>query len=112
MYPTGKYDKIVKGVEKKKDINEFHRCLNHRNKGDLRRTASKLNLKLTGGLNPCMQCAHAKIKRKKIRKDFMENHELPRERIAIDCTVCKISSIGDSKIMNLKYDYGSRKLWC
>ena len=69
-------------------------------------------MKLTGELTPCMQCAHARIKRKKIRKDLVEGNERPGERISIDCTGCKTASIGGSRVMNVKYDFGSRKLWC
>ena len=82
LYPTGKYDKIIKGVERRQNINDVHRCLNHRGKGDLERTAGKMNLKLTGELSPCVNCAHARIKRKKIRKDFIDHFEKPGERIA------------------------------
>ena len=70
FFPVGICQRDDKDATKRVDINEFHQCLNHRNKADLSKTADKLSIALTGDYQECVHCARGKLKKLlKLMKD-------------------------------------------
>ena len=101
------HDKLNKAI----DINEMHTILGHPSEAITRQTAIKNNIKIFGVLNECHECALAKIKITKISKENHNTSITPGERICIDISSVKTTSLGGSKFWLLIMDDATRMCW-
>ena len=88
------------------DVNILHQRLGHVSLDTLKRVSKKYNIKLTGELKKCTDCAMGGLKRKKINKQDQSRKKLRiGDRIGIDITYINESSIGGAKywLMGIEY---------
>ena len=101
------HDKLNKAI----DINELHNILGHPIEIITRQTAIKNNIKFFGSLKECHECAIAKIKITKISKENTNQSSTPSERLCIDISSVKTTSLGGSKFWLLIMDDATRMCW-
>jgi hypothetical protein len=66
--------------------NKFHDLMGHINNGDMRLTAKRLGVIVTGKLDKCESCAIGKEKQKSVPKEDHKEFSAPGELIYMDLT--------------------------
>ena len=92
-------------------INEFHEALGHPSEDTTKQTASLYGLKLSGMLDPCIDCAEGKSRKRNMNKESEGGSETPGERILIDQSSIKKKSLGGSKFWLLALDDCTDQAW-
>ena len=103
--------KAAKSKVKSIDVNELHQALTHPSERVTRTTGKALNMKVTGTFKPCEDCLIGKAKRANISKAPATRATEPGERISIDISSPKPTSIGGKKHWLLAVDDYSDFSW-
>ena len=93
------------------NINRMHQVYNHANEEKLRRTAKIYGWKITGKMEPCMECQMSNIKQKAVAKYTDTKSEIAGERIFIDTSSIKAKTLGGSKYVLGIVDDASNYTW-
>ena len=109
--PVGICAKLDKGSVIKTNADKFHQMCGQTCDEDVKRTAKSSGHEIIGKFSKCAHCARAKAKRKKISKMAEDMTQDVGERIAMDSTGCRKTSIGGNKCVNLKIDYESEQVF-
>ena len=93
------------------DINILHKVLGHPGETILRKSAEYYDLKLTGKLQPCEDCALAKSRQRNVQQVTDRTSTTKGERLFIDTTSVKSRSIGGSKFWLAVLDDATDYVW-
>ena len=107
-------DILKRGKDERKvklTAEEAHARLGHVNEESFIKTAKYLGWEITGELKSCESCLRAKAKQKMIKKETEEKSSVPGERVFIDITPMKFSSLGGSRNWLLVVDDFSDFCW-
>jgi hypothetical protein len=70
-------------------INDFHKALGHPTEDTTRRTGKLYGLKLSGTMNPCVDCGEVKSQQQNMNKDAEGGSQIPGEHLFIDISLIK-----------------------
>ena len=107
MVPKQQEDKLNKAI----DINSLHAILGHPSEIITRNTAKANDIKITGNMQQCHECALAKIKQQKIARTTNNKSTIPGERLCIDISSVKNASYGGAKFWLMIIDDATRMCW-
>ena len=93
------------------DINLFQRVMGHPGENALRINAKHHGVALKGKLEPCEPCAESKSRQKDVSKSLVPRSKQKSERIFLDGTSVKHTSVGGSKHWVVALDDATNKLW-
>ena len=93
------------------DVNQLHRALGHPGEDLVRATAAHYGWKLRNKMEPCEDCMLAKSRQKDVSKKPSEKSEAVGERLMIDTTSVKATSIGGAKYWLVIMDDKSDFVW-
>lgn len=93
------------------DINYFHQSLGHPSVDIMKNTAQHHNIKLSGDLDKCYECAISKAKATKISKINNNKSTTKGERLYVDISYIKQKSYGGSKFWLLIVDEATGMSW-
>ena len=97
--------------DRKMNIMRFHNISGHLHQNVLKWTAEGIGIKVTGGMDKCIPCLEAKMK-KLPKKKKNDSPNLPVAlKFAMDSTGSKRLSLGGNKYAHLKMCYGSRMIF-
>jgi hypothetical protein len=78
------------------DVNKFHGMIGHCGVDRLKKTAKIHGLKLKGEFKVCEECVVAKVRQRKVNKDWKGGSQVPGERVYLDIISIKVESYGGS----------------
>ena len=93
------------------NVNVMHRALGHPSEDTTRRTAAFYGLKLSGEMDPCIDCAEAKSRQRNVNKESEGGSDIAGERLFIDISSVKKKSLGGSKFWLLILDDCTDQAW-
>eukprot|EP00984_Skeletonema_dohrnii_P022875 scaffold11976_cov67-Skeletonema_dohrnii-CCMP3373.AAC.1 len=106
---TAKSETVKKA--KTKDVNELHCELGHPGEAATRATGKARGLKVTGSFKPCEGCFVGKAKKTNVSKEPNERSNIPGERLFIDISSPKQTSLGGKKHWLLALDDCTDSSW-
>ena len=89
----------------------LHHKLGHASRESVKATASHFGWELTGELEKCTACAVGKTKRKKLNRELQPKSSVPGERLFLDISSVKATSIGGAKFWLLVLDDATDMCW-
>ena len=84
------------GATSSTDINDLHVSLGHAHEGNLRETAKKMGIRVTGTLVPCSECAAAKTIRRSVSRSTARRATKPLELLYGGLSCAMLASTGGS----------------
>ena len=96
--------KDKKQPQRVSDIMKYHEHLGHASEAMTRSTASRMNVKLKGNFTYCDGCSQGKMRQKNISKKKIKQSEIPGERLFLDISSIKYTSLGGARFWVLMMD--------
>jgi hypothetical protein len=93
------------------DFKTFHDFLGHFSIKNIRKTAARLGIRLTGRISTCEDCLLSKMRRKNINKMSLGRSKVPGERFLIDISYIKRKSLGGKDTWLLIEDQATSMKW-
>jgi hypothetical protein len=95
---------IPNAVVVRRDVNALHHLFGHANLDSIRRTATYYGIKWVGEMNPCADCALARIKQKSVPKTTSSHGNSPGYCLFVDISSSLDPSYGGSRYWVLIVD--------
>ena len=95
---------IMKQPQRVFEIKKYHEHLGHTSEAMTRSTASRMNVKLKGTLTYCNGYSQGKMCQKNISKKKIKQSEIPGERLFLDISSIKYTSLGGARFWVLIMD--------